>query len=146
MEEESRKEGKQGGGRERRKREGREKRRKREGVRERERGGVSKRKESAHHFHEGSQLGNWHSGVESQVAGSVEHENLVNVTFTGHTNSTEREAKKMEEGKRQREEGGGRREEGGGRREEERRKVRVAHLLRMGSTNWGSISARNTEH
>ena len=88
----------------------REKRRKRE----RERGGgVSKRKESTHDFHKGSQLGNWHSGVESQIAGSVEHENLVNVTFTGHTNSTEREAKKMEEAKRQREEGGGMRRGGG---------------------------------
>ena len=81
-------------------------------MRERERVRVSKRKESTHHFHKGSQLGNWHSGVESQVAGSVEHENLVNVTFTGHTNSTERETKKMEEGKRQREEGGGMRRGG----------------------------------
>ena len=36
-----------------------------------------------------------------------------------------------------------------GRRKEEKkrgRRVRVAHLLRMGSTNCGSISPRNTEH
>ena len=65
----------------------------------------------------------------------------MSVTYTGHTNSggedTERGGKKMEEGEETK---------GGGRRTRRKERVRVAHLLRMGSTNCGSISPRNTEH